>query len=119
MGEQATGDTVNGRTIPSSPDLPRLRAERFARLQDELARQGLDGLVLLSTSAVTYAAGLSMPGDDSGKSGLFRPVVVVAKGEAAPHVYTAARDGLPPELPHDHVHGPLFPDLDDDAKEFV
>jgi Xaa-Pro dipeptidase len=119
MGEQATGDTVNGRTIPSSPDLPRLRAERFARLQDELARQGLDGLVLLSTSAVTYAAGLSMPGDDSGKSGLFRPVVVVGKGEAAPHVYTAARDGLPPELPHDHVHGPLFPDLDDDAKEFV
>ena len=119
MGEQATGDTVNGRRIPSSPDLPRLRAERFARLQAELAHQGLDGLVLLSTSAVTYAAGLSMPGDDSGKSGLFRPVVVVAKGEGAPHVYTAARDGLPPELPHDHVHGPLFPDLDDDAEEFV
>jgi Xaa-Pro aminopeptidase len=110
---------VNGRTIPSSPDLPRLRAERFARLQDELAHQGLDGLVLLSTSAVTYAAGLSMPGDDSGRSGLFRPVVVVAKGEGAPHVYTAARDGLPPELPHDHVHGPLFPDLDEDAREFV
>jgi Xaa-Pro aminopeptidase len=119
MGEQVTGDTVNGRTIPSSPDLPRLRAERFARLQDELAHQGLDGLVLLSTSAVTYAAGLSMPGDDSGRSGLFRPVVVVAKGEGAPHVYTAARDGLPPELPHDHVHGPLFPDLDEDAREFV
>jgi len=119
MGELATSDTVNGRTIPSTPDLPRMRAERFARLQDELAKQGLDGLVLLSSSAVAYAAGLSMPGDDSGRSVLFRPVVVVAKGEAAPHVYTAARDGLPPEFPQDHVHGPLFPDLDDGGEEFV
>jgi Xaa-Pro aminopeptidase len=96
-----------------------MRAERFARLQDEIATQGLDGLVLLSSSAVAYAAGLSMPADDSGRSGLFRPVVVVAKGEGAPHVYTPTRDGLPPELPQDYVHGPLFPGLDDGAEEFA
>ncbi len=119
MGEQATDVTIEGRAIPGSPDLPRMRAERFARLQDELARQGLDGLVLLSTSAVEYAAGLSMPADDSGRSGLFRPVVVVAKGDGAPHVYTPVRDGVPDELPRDHVHGPLFPDLDDGAEELV
>ena len=119
MDESSAGATVNGRTIPDSPDLPRLRAERFARLQDELANQDLDGLVLLSTSAVSYAAGVSVPGDDSGRSAIFRPVVVVAKGERAPHVYAAARDGLPPELPPDHVHGPLFPDLDDGAEELV
>src|ERR1700733_7668417 len=118
MGGQATG-TVNGRTIPDSPDLPRMRAERFARLQDELVNQGLDGMLLLSTSAVTYAAGLAMPGDDGGRAGLVRPVVVVAKGEDAPHVYTVASDVLPPELPQDHVHGPLFPDLEDGIEEFV
>ncbi|MGP0029236.1 MAG: M24 family metallopeptidase [Acidimicrobiales bacterium] len=119
MGEQATGATVNRKPIPDTPDLPRLRAERFGRLQDQLADQGLDGLVLLSSSAVAYAAGLSLPGDDSGRAVIFRPVVVVAKGESAPHVYTAARDGLPPELPPDHAHGPLFPDLDDGAEAFV
>ncbi len=119
MDQGVTGGTVDGRTIPDSPDLPRLRAERFARLQDELADQELDGLVLLGTSAVSYAAGVSLPADDSGRSAIFRPVVVVAKGERAPHVYTAARDGLPPELPEDHAHGPLFPDLDDGAEELV
>jgi Xaa-Pro dipeptidase len=119
MDQRATDATVNGRTIPDGPDLRRMRAERFARLQDELVNQDLDGLVLLSTSAVSYAAGVTVPGDDSGRSGIFRPVVVVAKGERAPHVYSAARDGLPPELPQDHVHGPLFPDLDDGEEELV
>ena len=119
MEEQATGATVDGRAIPPSPDLARMRAERFRRLQEELTRQGLDGLVLLSSSAVAYAAGLAVPGDDSGRSAIFRPVVVVAQGERAPHVYTATRDGLPPELPLDHVHGPLFPDLDESAADVL
>jgi Xaa-Pro dipeptidase len=119
MEERVSGVTVDGKAIPASPDLVRMRGERFARLQDELARQELDGLVLLTSSAVAYAAGLSVPGDDSGRSGIFRPVVVVAKGERAPHVYTAAGDGLPPEWPPDHVHGPLFPDLDDGVDDFL
>lgn len=119
MGELATGATVDGRAIPDRPDLPRMRAERFARLQDELVRQDLHGLVLLTTSTVSYAAGVTGPGEDSGRAGLFRPVVVVVRGERAPHVYAARRDGLPPELPDDHVHGPLFPDLDDGAEGLV
>ncbi len=90
--------TVGGRTIPEQPDLRRMRAERHARLQEELARQDLDGLVLLGSTAVSYAAGLAVPAEDSGRSGIFRPVVVVAKGERAPHVYTMARDGLPPSF---------------------
>ena len=120
MDESATGATVNGRTIPERPNLPRLRAERFARLQDELASQDLDGLVLVehqcglptrpvSRCPVTTAAGPAC----SGRSSSWR------RGDGAPHVYTAARDGLPPELPPDHVHGPLFPDLDDGAEEMV
>jgi Xaa-Pro dipeptidase len=119
MEELPTGATVDGRAIPPSPDLARMRTERFRRLQEELTRQGLDGLVLLSSSAVAYAAGLAVPGDDSGRSAIFRPVVVVAQGERAPHVYTAARDGLAPEWPSDHVHGPLFPDLDESVDDVL
>jgi Xaa-Pro aminopeptidase len=119
VDEQATGVTVNGRTIPDRPDLARMRAERFARLQDELARQGLEGLVLLSSSAVAYASGVSVPGEDSGRSGLFRTVVVVVSGERVPHLYTSSHDGLPVDLPPDYVHGPLFPDLDDGSADLV
>jgi Xaa-Pro dipeptidase len=117
MGEQGAGATVGGRTIPDTPDLLRMRTERFARLQDELTNQSLDGLVLLSTSATAYSAGVSVPGEDSGRSGLFRPVVIVAKGDPAPHVYTVARDVLPLELTPDHIHGPLFPGLDEGAED--
>jgi Xaa-Pro aminopeptidase len=114
--ERATGVTVNQRSIPDQPDLARMRAERFVRLQEVLTDQGLDGLVLSSSSAVAYAAGITMPGDDNGRAGLFRPMVVVVRGDDAPHVYAAAVDGLPPELPPDHIHGPLFPDLDDSVE---
>ena len=38
---------------------------------------------------------------------------------AKPHVYTAYWDGVPGELPADHVHGPLFPDLDDGIVQFT
>jgi Xaa-Pro aminopeptidase len=119
MGASAVAATVNGRAIPDEPDLGRMRAERFARLQDQLGAQDLDGLVLLTTSAVAYGAGVLVPGDDGGRAGIFRTVVVVARGEDAPHVYTATRDGLPSELADDHVHGPLFPDLEDDAGELA
>jgi Xaa-Pro aminopeptidase len=119
MHERARGATVGGRTIPEKPDLPRMRAERHARLQQELARQELDGLVLMGSTAVSYAAGLAAPAEDSSRASIFRAVVVVVKGDRAPYVYTLARDGLPPELPPDHAHGPLFPDLEDGADDLV
>jgi Xaa-Pro aminopeptidase len=96
-----------------------MRAERFARLQGELANQDLDGLVLLSSSAVAYATGVSAPGEDSGRSGLFRTVAIVSTGEGAPHLYTSNHDGLPPDLPPDHVHAPLFPDLDEGSDGLI
>lgn len=117
MGEGTAAPSVNGRAIPELPDLGRMRSERFARLQHQLDRLDLDGLVLLTTSAQAYAAGVSAPGDDSGRAAMFGAVVVVARGDDAPHVYTANRDGLPPELSEDHVHRPLFPYLDDGADE--
>jgi Xaa-Pro dipeptidase len=114
MGEDwGAGATIGGSAIPSEPDMVRLRADRFAKLQYQLEAQGIDGLVLLGSGNVAYATGADAPGEDSGRAGLFRAVAVVVRGEDAPHIYTAYWDGVPDELPADHVHGPLFPDLDD------
>ena len=108
-----------GDPVPDEPDLRRMRTERYARLQRGLEAEDLDGLVLLSTSTVAYATGAATPGDDSSRASLFRTVAVVARDDPAPHLYTSLTDGLPPELPGDHVHAPLFPDLDDGAEAMV
>jgi Xaa-Pro dipeptidase len=105
--------------IPDLPDLVRMRRERFGRLQEQLSVGGLDGLVLLGSSAVTYATGAAMPAQDGDRAALFRAVAVVVAGESAPHLYTLFGDGAPTELPEDHLHGPLFPDLDDGMDQFA
>jgi Xaa-Pro dipeptidase len=101
------------------PDIARMRRERFARLQDQLDGQGVDGLILLGSSSVAYATGAAEPGQDGDRAALFRTVAVVVKGDSAPHLYTMYGDGVPDDLPDDHVHGPLFPDLDDGIEVFA
>jgi Xaa-Pro aminopeptidase len=115
----AAGATIGGIAIPGAPDMIRLRAGRHAKIQAQLEAQQIDGVVLLGSGGVAYATGADSPGEDSGRAGLFRPVAVVVRGESAPHVYTAYWDGVPDELPADHVHGPLFPDLDDGIGHFA
>ncbi|MGH3676146.1 MAG: M24 family metallopeptidase [Mycobacterium sp.] len=96
-----------------------MRCERFARLQDQLESQGVDGLVLLGSSSLAYATGAATPAQDGDHAALFRPVAVVVNGDSAPHLYTAYPDGAPDDLPDDHLHGPLFPDLDDGIEVFA
>ena len=74
---------------------------------------------MLGSAGVAHTTGADAPGEDAGKAGLFRAVSVVIRGESAPYLYTPFLDGVPPEFPADHVHGPLFPDLDDGIHEFV
>ncbi|MFQ2839397.1 MULTISPECIES: M24 family metallopeptidase [Mycobacterium] len=106
----AAGATIGGQVIPALPDLARMRRERFGRLQAGLASGGLDGLVLLGSSAVSYATGALTPSMDGDTAALFRAVAVVVTGESAPHLFTMFADGAPSDVV---VHGPLFPDLDD------
>lgn len=115
----AAGATIDGQTIPALPDLARMRAQRFARLQDQLDARGLDGLVLLGSSAVAYATGAAMPAQDGDHAALFRAVAIVVTGGSAPHLYTPYPDGAPAELAGDHLHGPLFPDLDEGMERFA
>jgi Xaa-Pro aminopeptidase len=118
MGDGSAGAAIGGLSIPAVPDLARMRRERFQRLQDQLDAKDVDGVVLLGSSAVSYAIGAAMPAQDGDRAALFRPVAVVAKGESAPHLYTLYVDGVPADLPDDHLHGPLFPDLDDGMDQF-
>ena len=90
-----------------------MRRDRFDRLQQQLDAQRIDGLVLLGSSSVAYATGANVPAADGDSAALFRPVAVVVAGDSAPHLYTPYADGVPPEFPEAHLHGPLFPDLDD------
>jgi Xaa-Pro dipeptidase len=105
--------TVGGEVVPHEPDLARLRRQRHRRLQEQLAAHDLDAMLLLGTGNVAYATGANAPGTDSGRAALERPVALVVRGEPAPHLFTPYPDGAPPELPPDHLHDPLWPDLDE------
>jgi len=111
--------TVNGREVPAVADLARMRAERHAKLQEQLVARGLDGLVLLGTSAVAYATGAEAPGCDSSRAALLRTVAIVVTGASHPHLFTPYPEGAPPELPADHVHPGAVPDLDDGAAQLA
>src|SRR5260370_3443543 len=96
-----------------------MRRERFRRLQDQLDAQGVDGLVLLGSSSVAYATGAAEPAQDGDRAALFRAVSIVVKGDTTPHLYTPYVDGVPDDLPRDHLHGPPSPDLDDGIEQFA
>src|SRR5262245_12580843 len=92
-----------------------MRAERHARLQHHMTAQGVDALVLLGTSAVAYATGADAPATDSGRAAFLRPVAVVVAGADHPHLFTPYPEGAPPDLPADHLHPAVYPDVDDGA----
>ena len=106
--------TVDGRQVPVEADRARMRAERHAKLQHQLVAQGLDGLLLLGTSAVAYATGAAAPGRDSFGCAAAHGGGRGRRGEQ-PHLFTAFPEGAPPELPPDHVHPAAVPDLEDGA----
>jgi Xaa-Pro dipeptidase len=119
VDDWSAGATIRGLAIPALPDLARMRRARFDRLQDQLEADGIDGVVLLGSSSVAYATGAAVPAADGDHAALFRPVAVMVTGDSAPHLYTRYVDGVPAELPDDHLHGPLFPDLDDGIDLFA
>ncbi len=64
----APGSTIDGVEIPEDADRARMRAERRARLQEQLAAQHLDALLLLGTANVSYATGAQTPANDAARS---------------------------------------------------
>jgi Xaa-Pro dipeptidase len=97
-------------------DFTRLRRERLDKLRAALRADGFDALVLLGQSNVAYATGARAPAADASLAAHRRMVAVVAVDDEWPHLYTAFGDGVPTELPVDHVHGPLPVETDAGAR---
>lgn len=102
--------------IPATVDRTRLRTDRMQRVRAAMADDGLDALVLLGNTNVTYATGASWPLGDPGRANFEQPVAVVLADDEWPHLFTP----LPDEtgLPADHVHGPVYLDLDEGVVAF-
>ena len=88
-----------------------MRAARRERLRQAMAREDLDGLLLLGPSNQEYA-GISRPCADAMRMH-YEPVAVLVPGSGAPpQVWTDAAEGVPPEIPAEQVHPPLALEFD-------
>lgn len=107
-------------TVPTEPDLGRMQRDRMARLHKVMSEQGVDVLVLLGNSNVSYATGASWPLADSGRANVERPVAVLSAEDQSPHLFTSAPElaRLHLDLPDHHVHGPVYLEFDEGATAF-
>ncbi len=108
--------------IPTQPDFTRMRRARSVRLRAAMAEQGVDALLLLGNSNVTYATGATWPLDDAGRANVERPVAIVVADDVSPHLFTTFRDdvaALDLELDADHLHGATYLDFDEGIEAFA
>ena len=107
--------------IPDVPDIARMRRETGGKLRAAMASQGVDVLVLIGNSKVSYATGVSWPLGDSGLAHVDRPVAVVLAGEQEPHLFMPFREGAGPgpQLPAGHLHDPVYLEYDEGAEVFA
>jgi Xaa-Pro aminopeptidase len=96
---------------PGTVDLARLHAARRERLLRAMAREGLDGLLLLGPSNQAYA-GVSRPCADAMRMHYEPVVVAVSAAGGPPHVFAESAEAVPPGVPADHVHAPLAVEYD-------
>jgi Xaa-Pro dipeptidase len=112
LGRAGSGGTVNGDPIPELPDLARMRRQRSSRLRGVMRERGVDALLLLGTSAVQYSAGAPAPIVDASRATLLRPVALVLADDPEPHLFTPYREAVAERVAADHVHPPLYVELD-------
>ncbi len=96
-------------------DLARMRRERHRKVVDALDAEGLAAAVLLGQAAVAYAVGARTPAADAARAAHERTIAVVTADGDAPHVHSSFPEGVPPELPADHVHPALAVEWPDGA----
>jgi Xaa-Pro aminopeptidase len=99
-------------------DLARMRRERLAKVQEGMASGGFAALVLLGNTAVRYATGCEMLNVEISRNA-YDPTIAVVLASGAPHVFTPYPEGAAPELPADHVHGPLLVEFDEGVAALV
>jgi Xaa-Pro aminopeptidase len=97
-----------------------MQRERGARLRSLMAEKGIDAMVLLGNSNVTYATGSSWPLSDAGRGNVERPVAVVIADDDQPHLFTPFREGAADlGLDDGHLHGPTYLDVDEGVAAFA
>lgn len=112
---------AGGIEIAGVPDRARLRRETGTRLRAAMTERGIDALVLLGNDAVGYATGTSRRLGDAGLSHVERPVAVVLADDPDPHLFLPFHRGGSgdPELPADHLHGPVYLEFDEGVELFA
>ena len=119
----ATGLMAGTATLPfpATPDRERMQRDRMQRMHDIMAERGLDALVLLGNNHVAYATGIVWPLSDAGRATFERPVAVVLADDPTPHLFSPLRgiDELDVDLPADHLHGPVYLELDEGVAHFA
>ncbi len=88
-------------------DLARMRRDRRRKLVDALDAEGIAATVLLGQQNIAYALGARVPAADAARAAHRRMIAVVTADGEDPHLYTAFPEGVPSELPADHVHPAL------------
>ena len=109
----AQSPTVAGRGVPDTPDLARMRHERVAKLRAQMDQDGVDALLLLGTSNVSYATGALAPGADGSRALIARPVALLTAQTL--EIFSPYPDGIPEDRPGGSVHEAVFPEFDEGA----
>ena len=95
-------------------DVGRLRRERYAKLQAQMAADGLDALVLLHAPHVAYATDCLPKAADVTHASANRPVAVVLADHAQPCLLGGDPDGLNVD-----PHPAVWPDVDEGAADLA
>ncbi|MCY4133332.1 MAG: M24 family metallopeptidase [bacterium] len=93
-------------------DVGRLRRDRYAKLQFQMAVDGLDALVLLHAPHVAYATDCLPKGVDATHASANRPVAVVLADHPQPCLLGGDPDGLDVD-----PHPAVWPDIDEGAAD--
>jgi Xaa-Pro aminopeptidase len=115
VGEDLARILAERRTDMATIDVGRMGRERHARLQAEMARQGVEVALLLHGPNVTYASGQAVRGVDVSHAVFDRPVAVLVAGEDRPHLLAGDID---PALDVER-HPAAWPELDEGAAELA
>ena len=115
VGQDLARILAERRTDTATIDVGRMGRERHARLQAEMARQGVEAALLLHGPNVAYATGQVEPGVDVSNAVFERPVALVVAGEDRPHLLAGDID---PTLDVER-HAAVWPELDEGAGDLA
>jgi Xaa-Pro dipeptidase len=115
VGDDLARFLAERRTDLAPIDAGRMGRQRHARLQAELARQGVEAALLLHGPNVAYATGQAVRGVDVSYATFERPVALVVAGEDRPHLLA---DHVDPTLDVERQPA-ACPELDEGAADLA